>query len=116
MKYARYTMKVVEVSSNTYHFVIDSVNKSGKKQHQELTESFDGNARPSEVNPRISELSEHPNASTWKTTDYSDGRIVGELTGIVSQDAKTMTATSKRVTPDGNPIQEVYFYEPEGGR
>src|SRR5262249_9749186 len=84
-QYTSYVMKTERTGPEAYHIVYDMVTTAGQQRHAELSVTFDGKERPSQNAPAGAvEISEHPNASTWKTTVRRDGKVVTELTAVVA--------------------------------
>lgn len=105
------TMKIEQTTANTYHIVYEMVTKTGDKQNPELTVTFDGKEHPREGKTGATEIAEHPNSTTWKTTRYRDGKVIGGITAVVAADNRTHTATTKNVGQDGITVEEIYFFE-----
>jgi hypothetical protein len=90
------TMVVDPTGPNAYRTSIDTVWKSGKKEHVETDRTYDGQEHPVRGvgNPKGSiEKCELLDSSTRKITRTRDGELVFESTSIVSSDGKVMTNT-----------------------
>jgi hypothetical protein len=89
-----YILKIEQTGPNMYRTTVDSVVKSGAKQHQELNRIYDGKEHPMTgvgVPEGASEICQFVDASTRKITQMRGGKVVSELTATTSSDGKVMT-------------------------
>jgi hypothetical protein len=90
------TMTITPTGPNAYRTSIDTVLKSGKKEHAEIDRTYDGQERPIQgvANPQGStEKCELLDPSTRKVTRRKDGQLVFELISTVSADGTVLTNT-----------------------
>jgi len=92
------TMKIEQTGPHAYRTTIDSVLKSGQKEHQEINRICDGKEHPSTgvgfKQEGATEICEQM-SSTRKVTQKRDGKVVSEFTSTVSSDGKVMTNVRK---------------------
>ena len=89
------TMTISETGPNSYTTTIDTVSKSGEQRHREILRINDGKEHPAKgvgvKTEGVTEISQQVNASTHKITQKRDGKVLDELTSVVSPDGKVMT-------------------------
>jgi hypothetical protein len=86
------TMKIVETGPDSYRNVVDVVLKSGETRHQEgANRVFDGKDHAVPGQAGVTEAVQRVGATTHKITQKKDGKVVGEITGVVSSHGKVMT-------------------------
>jgi hypothetical protein len=86
------TMKITETGPNSYRNVTDVVSKSGEVHHQESSNRYlDGKDRQIPGKAGSSQAIVRIDASTHKIINKKDGKVVGEITAVVSPDGKVQT-------------------------
>ena len=86
------TMKITETGPNSYRNVTDLVSKSGKSRHQDIGDRYlDGKERPVPGQAGVSYAIVRVDASTHKIITKRDGKVVQEITAVVSPDGKLQT-------------------------
>jgi hypothetical protein len=89
------TMTISQTGPNNYTTTIDTVSKSGEQRHTEIYRIDDGKEHPAKgvgiKADGATEISQLVNASTRKITQKRDGKVVGEITSMLSSDGKLMT-------------------------
>ena len=90
-KVASETLKITGTGPNSYRNVTDRVSQSGEARHLESGERFmDGKFRPVPGQP-VTQAIIRVDASTHKIITKKDGKVVEELTAVVSEDGKVQT-------------------------
>jgi hypothetical protein len=108
------SMSVVysDVGTDGMKIVVDVTPATGAAQHWEMTAHYDGKEYPVKGNPNADTVSvRHVDAMTSESTFKKGGKVTATNTRVLSADGKTLTVTSKGVTEDGKPRNDVQVLE-----
>ena len=92
--------------------VVDVTPATGAHQHWEMTMTYDGKESPIKGNPNADSVSAKPSKGlTSESTFKKGGKVTSTNHRVLSADGKTLTVTSKGVTEDGKPRNDVQVLE-----
>ena len=92
--------------------VVDVTPATGAPQHWEMTVTYDGKESPIKGNPNADSVSAKPSKGlTSESTFKKGGKVTATNHRALSADGKTLTVTSKGVTEDGKPRNDVQVLE-----
>ena len=92
--------------------VVDVTPATGAPQHWEMTVTYDGKESPIKGNPNADSVSAKPSKGlTSESTFKKGGKVTSTHHRVLSADGKTLTVTSKGVTEDGKPRNDVQVLE-----
>ena len=92
--------------------VVDVTPGTGAAQHWEMTPSYDGKESPVKGNPNAETISvKRINDLTTESTFKKGGKVTSVNHRALSADGKTLTITSKGVTEEGKPRNDVQVFE-----
>ncbi len=103
----------VEGAGNGETVTSEVVGADGKRTTTKYTANFDGKDYPltgSALGADKVSL-RRVNARTTERTDKKDGKVMVQITRVVSPDGKTMTATVKGTNAEGQPVNNVALFE-----
>jgi hypothetical protein len=91
---------------------VEVVPGTGAPQKWEMTSAYDGKEYPVTGNPDADSISmKRISDTTGESTFTKGGKVTAVNTRVLSADGKTLTITSKGVTSDGKPRNDVAVYE-----
>jgi hypothetical protein len=100
------------VGSDVVKIVVDVTPAAGPAQHWEMTAHYDGREYPVKGNPNADMVSlRFIDKLTSESTYKKAGKVTATNTRTLSADGKTLTVTSKGVTEDGKPRNDVQVFE-----
>jgi hypothetical protein len=86
------TLKIIETGPSGYRNITDVVSKSGEAHHQESgNRHLNGKEYPIPGKAGVSQAIVRVDASTHKIINKKDGKVVEEITAVVSPDGKVQT-------------------------
>ena len=92
--------------------VVDVTPAPGAAQHWEMTATYDGKESPVKGNPNAETISvKRINDLTTESTFKKGGKVTSVNHRDLSADGKTLTITSKGVTEEGKPRNDVQVFE-----
>ena len=92
--------------------VVDVTPATGAPQHWEMTVTYDGKESPIKGNPNADTVSAKPSKGlTSESVFKKAGKVTATNHRALSADGKTLTVTSKGVTEDGKPRNDVQVLE-----
>jgi hypothetical protein len=92
--------------------VVDLTPGTGAAQHWEMTATYDGKESPVKGNPNADTISaKRINDLTTESTFRKGGKVTSVNHRALSADGKTLTITSKGVTEEGKPRNDVQVLE-----
>src|SRR4029453_10932461 len=92
--------------------VVDITPATGPAQHWEMAAHYDGKEYPVKGNPNADSVSvKMVDKLTGESTFKKGGKITATNTRTISADGKMLTVTSKGVTEDGKPRNDVQVFE-----
>ena len=92
--------------------VIDITPAAGAAQHWGMTMTYDGKESPIKGNPNADTVSAKPSKGlTSESTFKKGGKVTATNHRALSADGKILTVTSKGVTEDGKPRNDVQVLE-----
>ena len=107
------SMKVTYTpSADGVRISVDVTWDGGESQHWEMAGKYDGKDYPVKGNPAADTaafklVDDHTGESTFK----KGGKVTATNTRVLSKDGKTLTITSKGMTADGKPRNDVQVFE-----
>jgi hypothetical protein len=94
----------------------DMAAEGGASQHWEMAGKYDGKDYPVTGNPAADMASfKLVNDHTGESTFKKDGKVTATNIRVLSKDGKTLTITSKGMTADGKPRNDVQVFEKGSG-
>jgi hypothetical protein len=100
------------VGADGMKIVVDVTPAAGPAQKWELTANYDGKEYPVKGNPNAETVSfKRIDNMTAESTFRKGGKVTATNTRSLSADGKTLTVTSKGVTEDGKPRNDVQVFE-----
>ena len=100
------------VGTDGVKIVVDVTPATGAAQHWEMTAHYDGKEYPVKGNPNADMVSvKLIDATTGESTFKKAGKVTATNTRTLSADGKMLTVTSKGVTEDGKPRNDVQVFE-----
>jgi len=94
------------------HIVIVTEHADGKKETNEVTLTYDGKTHPLAGNPNYDSASaKRVSANEIQADLIRQGKVVGALRRLVSDDGKTMTINVKTTKPDGTTETGLAVYD-----
>jgi len=100
------------VGADGMKIVVDVTPATGAAQHWEMTAHYDGKEYPVKGNPNADMVSvKRIDATTSESTFKKAGKVTATNTRALSADGKVLTVTSKGVTEDGKPRNDVQVFE-----
>jgi hypothetical protein len=106
------TVTYSTVGKDGVKIVVDMTPATGAAQHWEMTAHYDGKEYPVKGNPNADMVSvKLIDATTGESTFKKAGKVTAVNTRTLSADGKTLTVTSKGVTEDGKPRNDVQVLE-----
>ena len=106
------TVTYSAVGTDGVKIVVDMTPATGAAQHWEMTAHYDGKEYPVKGNPNADMVSvKLINPTTGESTFKKAGKVTAVNTRTLSADGKTLTVTSKGVTEDGKPRNDVQVFE-----
>jgi hypothetical protein len=100
------------VGADGMKIVVDVTPATGAAQHWEMTPNYDGKESPIKGNPSADTVSvKRIDALTTESTFKKSGKVTSTNTRSLSADGKVLTVTSKGVTEDGKPRNDVQVFE-----
>jgi hypothetical protein len=100
------------VGTDGMKIVVDATPATGPAQHWEMTAHYDGKDYPVKGNPNADTISAKLiDKLTGESTFKKGGKITATNTRTITGDGKTLTITSKGVTEDGKPRNDVQVFE-----
>src|SRR5262245_15903906 len=77
--YDTYVMKIEHLKGDTYRVTYDTAVRGAQPKHYAVETTFDGKEHPVPNQPDTIDVSEHPDASTWKTIRKKNGNVIMDL-------------------------------------
>lgn len=106
------TVTYAAVGADGMKIVVDVTPATGAAQHWEMTANYDGKEYPVKGNPGAETVSfKRIDATSAESTFKKGGKVTATNTRVLSADGKTLTVTSKGVTEDGKPRNDVQVFE-----
>lgn len=100
------------VGADGIKVVVDVTPAAGAAQHWEMSAQYDGKEYPVKGNPNADMVSmKRVNDLTGESTFKKAGKVTATNTRTLSADGKMLTVTSKGVTEDGKPRNDVQVFE-----
>ena len=100
------------VGTDGVKIVVDVTPATGAAQHWEMTAHYDGKEYPFKGNPNADMVAvKLIDATTGESTFKKAGKVTATNTRTLSADGKMLTVTSKGVTEDGKPRNDVQVFE-----
>lgn len=100
------------VGADGVKIVVDMTPATGAAQHWEMTAHYDGKEYPVKGNPNADMVSvKLVDKLTGESTFKKAGKVTAVNSRKLSADGKTLTVTSKGVTEDGKPRNDVQVLE-----
>jgi hypothetical protein len=100
------------VGTDGMKIVVDVTPATGPAQHWEMSGNYDGKEHPVKGNPNADTVSlKMVDKLTGESTFRKGGKVTATNTRTISADGKTLTVTSKGVTEDGKPRNDVQVFE-----
>ena len=100
------------VGTDGMKIVVDVTPATGPAQHWEMTAHYDGKDYPVKGNPNADTISAKLiDKLTGESTFKKGGKVTATNTRTITGDGKTLTVTSKGVTEDGKPRNDVQVFE-----
>jgi hypothetical protein len=94
------------------HVVIEEVAADGKSTKTDVAIVYDGKPHPASGNPDFDSAASKRIDAYETTADLiRNGKVIGLLRRLVSQDGKTMTINIKTEKADGSVATALYFYD-----
>jgi hypothetical protein len=102
----------IDVRGNTHKMMVDRVDPEGKPSHNDGTRMVDGRVHPRPDNPQTdSYRATRLDANTVMNEFMRDGKIVGTIKSVISNDGRTMTLVLKGKNAQGQDIDETEICE-----
>jgi hypothetical protein len=106
------TVTYSAVGTDGMKIVVDVTPATGAAQHWEMTAHYDGKDYPVKGNPTADTISAKLiDKLTGESTLKKGGKVTATNHRALSADGKTLTITSKGVTEDGKPRNDVQVFE-----
>jgi len=105
--YETYVMKIEHLKGDTYRATYDTTVRGAQPRHYSIETTFDGKEHPVPNVPDTTEVSEHPDAFTWRMIRKKSGNVVMDLQAVTSSDGKTHTTRRKQVGDTGQTIEDI---------
>jgi hypothetical protein len=106
------TVTYSAAGANGTKIVVDVTPATGEAQHWEMTVTYDGKESPITGNPTADTVSAKPSKGlTSESVFKKGGKVTATNHRSLSADGKTLTVTSKGVTADGKPRNDVQVLE-----
>jgi hypothetical protein len=100
------------VGADGLKVVVDVTPATGAAQHWEMMAHYDGKEYPIKGNPNAEMVSmKTVDKLTTESTFKKGGKVTSTNTRTLSADGKTLTVTSKGVTEDGKPRNDMQVFE-----
>jgi hypothetical protein len=100
------------VGADGMKIVVDVTPATGPAQHWEMTAHYDGKEYPVKGNPNAETVSmKTVDKLTTESTFKKGGKVTATNTRTLTADGKTLTVTSKGVTEEGKPRNDVQVFE-----
>jgi hypothetical protein len=100
------------VGADGMKVVVDVTPATGAAQRWEMTANYDGKESPIKGNPNADTVSmKRIDALTTESTFKKGGKVTSTNNRSLSADGKVLTVTSKGVTEDGKPRNDVQVFE-----
>jgi hypothetical protein len=106
------TVTYSAVGADGMKIVVDVTPATGAPQHWEMSPTNDGKESPVKGNPNADTVSvKMVDKLTSESTFRKGGKVTATNTRTLSADGKTLTVTSKGVTEEGKPRNDVQVFE-----